>query len=63
MIQEPSDPKLMAVELLQMSPEEVFAKCRELNIPVTGEKLKMIDKIIVSVFGLDACKQAFGRKL
>jgi len=50
-------------DLMQLSSEAVFAKCKELNIPVTGDKLKMIDKIIIKTFGLDACKRAFaGRR-
>jgi hypothetical protein len=57
-----TDPKTMAAELLLLSPEAVFAKCAELNIPVTGNKVKMIDKIIVAVFGMDACKKAFSRR-
>jgi hypothetical protein len=46
-------------DLMQLPPEAVFAKCGELNIPVTGDKLKMIDKIIIYTFGFDACKRAF----
>ena len=46
-------------DLLLLSPEAVFAKCKEMNIPVTGNKLKMIDKIMIHTFGFDACKRAF----
>jgi hypothetical protein len=48
-------------DMLLLSPEAVFARCKELNIPVTGDKLKMIDIIIMDTFGLDACKRAFDR--
>jgi hypothetical protein len=51
------DPKAMATNLLLLSKETVAAKCKELNIPPTDSKLKMIDQIIVSTFGLDACKK------
>jgi len=51
-----------AADMLQLSPEAVFAKCKELNIPVTGDKLKMIDKIIIDTFGFDACKKAFAHR-
>jgi hypothetical protein len=47
-----------ASDLMQLSPEAVFAKCAELNIPVTGDKLKMIDKIVIATYGFDACKRA-----
>ena len=43
------------------STEAVAAKCKELNIQPTEDKFKMIDKIIVSMFGLEACKKAFSR--
>jgi hypothetical protein len=46
-------------DLMQLAPEAVFAKCKELNIPVTGDKLKMIDKIIIHTYGFDASKRAF----
>jgi hypothetical protein len=49
-------------DMLLLSSDAVFAKCKELNIPVTGDKLKMIDKIIIDTFGLDACKKAFARR-
>jgi len=62
MTTEQSDPKAMAAKLLLLSKEDVSAKCRELNITPNGNKLKMIDQIIVSVFGLDACKKAFARR-
>jgi len=52
----------MAVNLLLLSKEEVSAKCKELNIAPTGDKFKMIDRIIVRIFGLDACKKAFARR-
>lgn len=52
----------MAVNLLLLSKEDVAAKCKELNITPVESKLKMIDRIIVSVFGLDACKRAFARR-
>jgi len=51
----------MALDLLLLSKEAVTAKCKELNIAPTGDKFKMIDQIIVSTFGLDACKKAFAR--
>jgi hypothetical protein len=54
-------PKTMALDLLLLSKEAVTAKCKELNIAPTGDKFKMIDQIIVSTFGLDACKKAFAR--
>lgn len=56
------DPKTMAVSLLLLSKEAVSEKCKELNIPPSDDKFKMIDKIIVSIFGLDACKKAFSRR-
>ena len=59
---EPNDPVTMGVSLMLLSKEAVAAKCKELNIQPTGDKFKMIDKIIVSVFGLDACKKAFSRR-
>jgi len=52
----------MAVNLLLLSKEAVAAKCKELNIAPVESKFKMIDKIIVTVFGLDACKKAFARR-
>lgn len=45
-----------------LSPEAVSAKCKELNITPKGDKFKMIDQIIINVFGLDACKKAFSRR-
>ena len=59
---EQNDPKEMAAALLLLSREDVSAKCRGLNITPTESKSKMIDRIIVSVFGLDACKRAFARR-
>jgi hypothetical protein len=56
------DPKTLAANLLLAPKEEVAAKCRELNIAPTDSKLKMIDQIIVSTFGLDVCKKAFARR-
>jgi hypothetical protein len=56
------DPKTMAVNLLLLSKEAVAAKCRELSIVPTDSKFKMIDRIIVRTFGLDACKKAFARR-
>jgi len=56
------DPKAMAADLLLLSREGASAKCRELNITPSGDKMKMIDQIIVSVFGLDACKKSFSRR-
>jgi hypothetical protein len=52
----------MAVSLLLLSKEDVAAKCRELNITPAADKFKMIDQIIVGVFGLEACKKAFSRR-
>jgi hypothetical protein len=57
-----TDPKLMAAELLLLSKEEDFARAKELNLPITGDKFKMVDKIIIAIFGLDACKKAFSRR-
>ena len=56
------DPKLMAADLMMLSKEAVAAKGAELKIAPTCDKLKMIDKIIVATFGLDACKKAFSRR-
>jgi hypothetical protein len=56
------DPKTMAADLLPLSKADVSAKCKELNITPTDSKFKMIDQIIISVFGLDACKKAFARR-
>jgi len=56
------DPKTMATSLLLLSKEEVAAKCKEQNIVATGSKFKMIDRIIVNVFGLDACEKAFSSR-
>lgn len=52
----------MATELLLRSPEEVSAKCAELGITPAKSKMKMIDQIIVNIFGLDACKRAFSNR-
>ena len=52
----------MAAEMLLLSKEEVFARAKELNLPITGDTLKMVDNIIISVFGLEACKNAFARR-
>lgn len=49
----------MAANLLLLSKEEVAAKCRDLNIAPVESKFKMIDRIIVTLFGLNACKKAF----
>lgn len=57
-----TDPKAMAAELLLRSPEEVSAKCVELKIAPLKSKLKMIDQIIVKVFGLEACQRAFSNR-
>jgi hypothetical protein len=57
-----TDPKTMATELLLRSPEEVSAKCAELGITPAKSKMKMIDQIIVNIFGLDACKRAFSNR-
>ena len=57
-----NNPKAMAAELLMRSPDEISAKCAELGIAPDKSKMKMIDQIIVKVFGLDACKQAFSRR-
>lgn len=51
----------MSVKLLLLSKEDVAAKCKELNIPPTDDKYKMIEKIILAVFGPDACRTAFRR--
>jgi hypothetical protein len=55
------DPKTMAANLLLLSKEAVAAKCRELKIAPTDSKFKMIDQIIVSTYGHDACKKAFAK--
>jgi hypothetical protein len=57
-----SDLKNMAADLMLLPKEIVAAKCRELNIPPTDDKFKMIDEIIVTTFGIDACKRAFSRR-
>jgi hypothetical protein len=59
---EQNEPKTMAANLLLLSREDVAAKCKELNITPVDSTLKMIDQIIVSLFGLDACKKAFARR-
>jgi hypothetical protein len=59
---EQNEPKTVAANLLLLSREDVAAKCKELNITPVESKLKMIDQIIVSLFGLDACKKAFARR-
>ena len=59
---EQNDPKTMSANLLLLSKEAVAIKCKELNITPNDSKFKMIDRIIVSVFGLDACKRAFSRR-
>jgi hypothetical protein len=56
------DPKTTAANLLLLSKDEVSMKCKELNITPVDSKLKMIDQIIVRLFGLDACKKAFARR-
>jgi hypothetical protein len=57
-----ADPKTMATELLLRSPDEVLSKCAELGITPAKSKMKMIDQIIVNIFGLDACKRAFSNR-
>ncbi len=52
----------MAANLLLLSPEAVAARCKELNIQSTGDKFKDCDKIIIAVFGMDACKRSFSRR-
>lgn len=59
---EQSEPKIMAANLLLLSREDGAAKCKKLDITPVESKLKMIDQIIVSLFGLDACKRAFARR-
>ena len=52
----------MGASLLLLSPEAVAEKCKELNIPPTGDKFKDCDKIIIAVFGLEAVKKVFSRR-